>query len=556
LWLAATVVAYLALILVTTPSEYIDSFNYAKHIADHHYGKLPPGSDPFFDFGHVLWRPLGYLLWTPLRVPLRSAFNGDDILAVGSVLIALSIVAGLAGAVLMFAWLTRTTRNLPVAVITVIGYLATNALLFYTQTGMAYIAGLTCQAAALFLWPSSPEDGRVSFVRGAIAGAFLGLSVTIWFPYVLAAGGVFCYCLLFDETNDVPTWRFRLAGLAGLVIGTIAVVAVVYGAAISYARLTSIAEVSRWISNSRYDKLPDRGLLRMLGGIPQGLLALGNTNAIIKQAVFAHTSVALVDLAKAVSSKIAPVYVLIVCTAFALWRSARGRKLLVCLCAIAAPLVYFAAFLFEATPPERYLPIFPLGFAALSLILADQRSPRLIKAIVYLFFCLMLGTNLGALSRWRSEPRAEAARIRVQAINERVQLGDRIVFLSFQDEALRYVNARPFDPISRNRYSFVVGLPWGSAHKAQWRADFAGLARATWSQNGRVWISDRFLAMTPEPGWWIEGDLAGIRWTDIVAFYRQFELSNSFGGTDGFSEVPRTSRNEALCSARSSIIGH
>src|SRR5437588_10176162 len=52
LWLCITVCFYIFLLSITTPNDYVDSFNYAKHIVDHSQGALPATNDPFWDFGH------------------------------------------------------------------------------------------------------------------------------------------------------------------------------------------------------------------------------------------------------------------------------------------------------------------------------------------------------------------------------------------------------------------------------------------------------------------------------------------------------------------------
>lgn len=551
IWLAATLAAYILLLLLTRPSDYVDSLNYAKNVADQYHQHLVGTNNPFFDFGHVLWKPLVYLVWRPLRGLLLTKFHGDDILAAASVEIALNITGGLLGAVFLFLLIARTTRSSISAGIATIGYLTANGVLFYAQNGMSYVPGIACQIVAIYLLQDSLSEGRFTFSRGVISGLFLGLSIVIWFPYVLAAGGIFCYALLSQDAEDGPSVLRRAAGLAGLVAGTAAITMLVYGSVIVMARFTSVDAVMGWISRSRYGKLPDRGLLRMLGGIPRGLLSLGDLDLAIKRMLFEHHSLRLMTLVQVGVWKTALVYLVLATAAVTLFRSTWGRRLLVALAAIAIPLAIFGAFLFEATPPERYLAAFPLLFLAFGRILADRQSHLFPRLLLGLFFVCMLATNAGGLSRFGSDSGIEAARARVEAVNQRIVLPqDRVVLLTYGDETYHLIQAEPFDALSRNRYCYYVGLPWGAEHKERWRIDFANSTARTWSGGGHVWLSLRFVAASPDPAWgWVEGDLEGIRWQDVGEFFRKLELINPCGGTDGFAEVARTSRNELLLNA-------
>ncbi len=63
LYAAAIVLLCAALLALTEPRFYADTANYALHIVQHASRNSPPGRDPVWDFGHVLWKPLGYILW-------------------------------------------------------------------------------------------------------------------------------------------------------------------------------------------------------------------------------------------------------------------------------------------------------------------------------------------------------------------------------------------------------------------------------------------------------------------------------------------------------------
>jgi hypothetical protein len=290
----------------------------------------------------------------------------------------------------------------------------------------------------------------------------------------------------------------------------------------------------------------------MLGaGIPRGFFSLGEGNVAWKRLFFEGHTMSAGALIRTGIWKVGLVYCVFASSAIALWRSRRGRRLLVSFLAFAIPLGIFAAFFFEATPPERYLAAFPLLFLAFAHVLADRQRGACPKLLLIFFFLSMLAVNLSAVSRFRHDTEFQAARSRVQALNDRVSPKDKIILLSPRDEAIRLVNSRPFDSISKNRYCFESPLPWGADHKELWRTQIASLVVRTWATGGRVWLSRRFLATSPEPAWdWVEGDLLGIRWQDLASFFRQLDLADPFGGSsDGFSEVLRTPRNASLFQA-------
>jgi len=421
--------AFIVLLWLIRPVDYSDTFNYAKHIADQHNQHVMTGRNPFFDFGHVLWRPLGWLVWSPLRTPLGAMFHGDDILGAGLALIALSVAGGFLGAVLLYLWIARSTGSAWAAAMATIAYSGTNALLHYTPTGMAYVAGIACQIAALTVLQYFLSRDRFTMSSGALAGLLLGLSVAIWFPHVLTAGGVLCYAVLAEGTVDRNLMRRRAAGIAGLVAGTAAMLAIVYGVVIVMAHLTTMDAISQWISASRYGKKPDRGLLRLLGGIPRGFFSLGEGGVAWKRMLFEGRTLSPVALIQTGIWKVALVYFVFASAAMALWRSSWGRRLLVSFLALAIPLFIFAL-LFEADPPERYMAAFPLLFLAFGGILADRRSATFPRALLGIFFLAMLAVNLDAMWRFRSDAGMEAARIRVEALNQRVLPQDRIILLS------------------------------------------------------------------------------------------------------------------------------
>ncbi len=546
-WLAITLAAFFVLLLLIRPVDYSDTFNYAKNIADQLRNHPPANGNPFFDFGHLLWRPLATLFFAPFAGSLSARFGGDEILGAGSVLIALSILASIVGTTLLFLWIARATGSAPAAAFAAIAYSSTNAILHYSETGMAYLGGIACLIASFMLVHYFLSRCRFTLLSGLICGVFLGLSIVIWFPYVLAAAGVACYALL-AEVPAGGAFQKRVAGVAGIAAGAAIVVALVYGPVIVMAHYTSVDAILQWISGSRYGKSPDRGLLRMVGGIPRGFFDLGEGSVAWKRMLFEGRGFAPGALIRTGIWKVALVYAVVAVSVVMMARSSWGRRLLICFVAVAIPLIIFAAFLFEADPPERYMAAYPLLFLAFGCIMANRRSGWLPRGLLAVLFVSMLAVNLTALSRFRTDADLLSARPRLQALNQVVQPEDQVLILSYKDNLFRLVSSEPFNPESKNRYLFVIGLPWGQSRSSRWAAYFAQVTRDTWAKGGQVWLSRRFLAAAPDPTWgWVEGDLRGVSWPDLPAFFSQVDLEDTVGGSnDGFSRIAHTDHNAAL----------
>jgi hypothetical protein len=294
-WLVVILIVYVVVLLLVRPLDYVDTFNYAKHIVDRHNHAFPAHTDPFWDFGHLLWRPMGYVVWDLLHGWLRNLFQGDDVLGAGAVLIGLNIVIGGAGAIFLFFLARMTTGNNLVAAIIALAYVCSNAFLYYSLTGMAYGAGLTFQIAAIYYIERALKRGQFHLTEGIEAGLLLGLSVLIWFPYVLSVAGIFCYALLSTGAGQRLGFRQRVPGSVALVAAAAVITLLAYAIVIAVCHFTTVQAASEWISRSRYGKLPTRGLLRLVGSVPRGFVALGEGNTQLKRILFENGSLSYVQ---------------------------------------------------------------------------------------------------------------------------------------------------------------------------------------------------------------------------------------------------------------------
>src|SRR6185369_5458195 len=194
--LAALLVAalYVGASLFTNAHFMADSGGYVVSIlayagVDEYVVENPTAADfraenSFWDFGHLLWRPLGLLLFKVFH-PLSSLFVGPDPAHnVMFLLMTVNFLAGLASAVLLYLLLDKLTRHRWLAVFVVACFIFSNGLLNFTQTGSSYGVALACLIAGLYLLLK--DNGDVS-TRNAIAGGLAcAAAVVMWFPFVLA----------------------------------------------------------------------------------------------------------------------------------------------------------------------------------------------------------------------------------------------------------------------------------------------------------------------------------------------------------------------------------
>lgn len=546
-WLALAIGFYLLTLLLTRPDSYIDSFNYAKHILDHRTGTMDPARDPFWDFGHALWRPMGYLVYICFGGPLAALFDGNRVFAAAASLIVWSIAGGLLATVFLYLLAARLSGRAGVAALVTIGFVSTHAVMNFKLAGCAYSAGIGCQVAAFYYLYTALQTGRAALARALAAGLLLGLSVAIWFPFVLPVPGYLCFALLWRDQTTQPSLAARWRLLAAACLAAAGVVAAVYLPVMAFHQIRTVGQFRQWVETSRYGIRPTRGLARMLFAIPRGFFLLGADNSVLKRVLLPAPGdrVGLADIARAVW-KLVAVYLVLAVLALRLRTSDWGRRMLVCLGAVSVPIVVFAAFLFDPSPPERYLGIFPLLFAAIGLVLAREPLARASRIVLLLFMGAMLAANSWAMWRFRAEPGEANTIARLESVNRQAAANDLILVPSFQDDGLRFVDSRPFHPASRFRLNMLTGVAAGAANAVSWRSSISAAMLAVWGRGGRVWISSRLIQEKPSPVWWIEGDESRIRWADVAGFYRGFDLANPVGGEDGFLELEPSPRNQAL----------
>jgi len=534
----------------TAPRFYADTANYALHIVQHWERHSPaPGLDPLWDFGHLLWRPFGYVLW----LLSGGAASQDPVLHAANVLIAISGVCTVLSIILLYFLAAHYSGKPWVGLVTALGLLATHAVINHSRTGTAYIPGMTCQLAALYWLERQIRERRERSIGTWLgSGVLLGLSVLFWFPYSLTVPGVLAFAVLYRSTII----RARMALLLRMAAVCAMVVAATYALALAADHITTLAMAHDWFVRSRYGISPNRGYFRVMTGVPRSFFWLGEDGVFWKRLLFQPRIVvqhpALVSQILARAWKLLAVYAFLLVVGLELARAKSGHRLLVVLLIATVPVLYFAIFLFDASPPDRYLPVFPMLFLCVAHMLARVGRRRTSIVLVCLFG-LMFIANAVALSRAGYSTRWSTTSAKVTCFARNCSRQDLLILLSFQDDVFRMWDEAPFDPLMRRVAEMYIAGIVGTQHALNWQSEVSDRILDKWEHGHNVWISKRLLASRPQPEWnWVEGDDPRLHWADFPAYFAPLQAVKECCGDDGYVLLAKTPENVAYLHQRAS----
>jgi hypothetical protein len=224
-----------------------------------------------------------------------------------------------------------------------------------------------------------------------------------------------------------------------------------------------------------------------------------------------------------------------------------ARRMLVLLLLTALPLIFFAI-KFDGGAVERYLPVYPIIFLALSWVLAQSRAPRLLKVVPVLFFCVAILVNSSVMARMVVNRQKQRTSERVQAVVPKLKPNSWLVTSHLQDDLVNFQASFPFEPINRhNTYHVYPLIVLNSDQVAEWQEEFAANMLEAWDKGGDAWLSARMLSAKPEPHWnWVEGDDPRVKWNDIYKFFSQLQTGDVASGEDGFVLLEKSDKNVQL----------
>ncbi|MDX2149192.1 MAG: hypothetical protein SFV54_00530 [Bryobacteraceae bacterium] len=522
------VVVCLAMPLVFQPHSGGDTAVYAADIfrADERVG----GVSRLWEFGHLLWRPLGLVTWRLL--PLGEGEGG-----IVRALLLLNLLS-MAGAGCMAAALARqcgvgARGSLLLALL----LLLLNPVLNYGLTGNAYVPGLFAQLAAAWFLLRMGERTDWRAVTGA--GLCLAASVLLWFPYVLTSLGLVALGRLRGRSWAGPAAALVLAGAA--TVGVYGVVAVANDFA-------TPEKFMAWFRDASHGWDQNKKLLRLPNGFARAFISLGNDGLLIKRFLL-RDPYAPVSPAQLVSGglwKIPMMAMLFAALLWALPRHTWARPLGMALTLAWVPLLLFSVVLFEPGSPERMMPAFAPTLVAGAAVASKWDRRRAAERVLAAGWLVVVLVNVWTY-RKIGDPVRGAAETRIAAIAPKLTAHSRVVLISTTNDEIATYYGRYVLVSASGRLPVYHLVEINLRQKGTWRTRFADVATATWAKGGDVWVSRRLWRARPEPQWnWAEGDDPTVRWRDFPAYFGRLEVEDEAGGEDGFVRLKKSDANQAV----------
>ena len=531
---------------VTRSNVLGDTELYASNIVTH-LGQSPVAhGSSLWEFGHLLWRPLGWAVLTVFGPVLSALSSWTAFQQACFILIALSVASGTATVMLWYLLGIDVTGSRRVAFGVAATVAFNHGFLLYAHAGCAYIPGVFCLTASIF------SLRRKRLVAGAI---FYAIAVLLWLPYILAGAALVALAALPNSRWGVAVQdnlrSIRISGAFRFTAIAAICVVLAWGLALAARRTSSIKEAREWFAESQHGWSQNIKAVRIVTGLPRSFLYLGKDGVLYRRFVRhdPFAPVHLLDLVKASLWRIAFFHLYLICLIWEMVRARRASWVPELFLLAACPVVFFAVVLFEPGSPERYLPALPFLLIATAWALRDfPRGHRLTQIIIGAFLVCTLMNNGVMFFLPRISARDSISRQRVWQLRPRFNTAGLLALATNQDEIEAFVSRSPFDSINRPQPLPIYDvIEPATLRVLSWREEFAQKATETWKQNGEVWISRRLWAPTPQPEWdWVEGDDPRISWAQIPPFFASLQTDAESGGADGFLRLKKSTANLSI----------
>ena len=488
----------------------------------------------FWEFGHLLWRPLGWLAFKVL-----NPFVDTDLRAgVTRSLVILNWLFGLLAIYSLQGLVNQISTKPWAAFVAATGLIFSNAFLNYVQSGCSYVPGLGLMLFGFYLMV------KATIVRSRwrviVAGLVLAGAVGMWLPYSCAVPAALISPLLLFGINQFHVRLVIMSTITCALAGML-----MYGAAIAALGLGSVSEIRQWARSSSHEVTENRGVARVAFGIPRSLINMGTDSVFFKRFLKKdpYNPVGLVDLARRSLWKIGFAYLFLFALLIGMYWAGWGRRLFWLFLVGAVPVVTFG-WLFAGGVLERYFPLFPLIFFAAAFCLGANEVKRGWRYIALSFILVTCVVNGVALSHRVVDREQEATVARVRDLFPLVNENTRI-FVPPQDQLWGGAGRLQFEQQTDFHVDPVAIL--GTAPVPQWKSDFSRTTLATWDQQNDVWIAKRFMTQIPRSDWnWTEGEDPRITWADLYKFFSKLETNMQVGGDDGFVRLSPSEANKSL----------
>jgi len=543
---AFVTLVYLALIFFTKPIGWGDTIVYALQISAHAQGA--GNAQDFWDFAHLFWRPLNYLFWHAGQSHWSQQFPRSPVVQIFAAMRMLNLLVDYLAVLAGFAVAWKVSRSVVAGALVTAAFLCWNPFVNFFQTGSAYVPGLGLLLAATYLLLQDPRP--YSRARAWVIGLLLALSVCLWLPFLFSIPGILLLGYLWRDTSDEQKAQ-RVRWIAQAVLACALVGFAFYAVGTALAGVRSASDFKAWVTEAGHGIQPQKKYLRVVTGMPRGLMDLDKTGIELKRLVLKdpYNPVRPRDVLHTSLWKLGVFYAGMAWLVWVLFRQRDGWIALLPFLLSAGLLLFLGVVLFEPSAPERWMPGFPVLLAAVAFAF---RGPRRLSArtIPLAAFLAVIAVNNLVAYATPGEPGADDPTVaRVLALKPVVRPNSIVTLISLNDGITGFFLRFPFHPTnpmnSAEPMQFYFLTEAGNASSARWRQNFATHGLKAWQDGGDIWLSKRALAPRPLLDWdWVEGDDPYLSWPQISKFFAPFTLNGDVGGADGFVRIARVPENQ------------
>lgn len=536
-WRAGAVVlfGYCVLLALSASEDPGDTRDYAKSIAE-------PFANRglfFWEAGHLLWRPLGYLVALITRsadAPISAAASYAH--AVHS-LTAVSVVMGAVALLAFLAWAQRCGIATIPAVGATLALATTCAFLNYAQTGAAYVSSLAMFMVGLLTLETA--DARAQWRDIASPLAF-SICVLFWLPMMFSVPVAAASPLILRgdsrRRRNAAAWTCVLSG---------ALVVAAYLAVAEIKHIHSIVEFRHWLNDASHGIENSGGLSRTAIGLARSVVSTGQLGITAKRFLLhdSYSPATAADVVKAGLYRVAIFYGALGILCYSLARKKQSARVFAFLVLGAIPVLAFAV-AWQGGDLERYFPLFPALFLAIGVALSSLQRRYSVLAAVALV-ALLAAFNIPEYSRIKTARACTELESRLHLATASNRAHTLIVTMG-ADELFSFQGRCPDSrELERPGVPRVIGIFMPhSADGAHWREFFAQRALDEWRAAGRVLISSGLLEARPPTQWhWAEGDDPRVHWGEFPEFFDSLGTTGSRGDARTFLELLPSAANKA-----------
>ncbi|MEP6925632.1 MAG: hypothetical protein ABI954_14290 [Pyrinomonadaceae bacterium] len=508
-------------------ADYVDSVIFFEHGKNYN----------FWEFGHLLWRPLGWLVWTKIYHSTEGGFWRSEI---ASVFQYLSYFAGFASTLILVGILKKLKVSAWIIAVTVFSFIFSHAFINYTQTANSYISALMFYFLGLSF--SLSETKENNFLYSILSGICLALTLCFWMPFLWAIPAVIVTPLVLHGFNQQKIFE-----AAGKIASFLLALTLFYGIALAVLQIDDLSKLRLWITAAAHGD-ETRGIMRMIFGFGRSFVEMGNDGLLFKRFMLKDpfNPVSFGELINGSICKLAAFYSLAAGVLFLLWQKSPNKKIFILLLTAALPVIAFASFS-AGGEIEWYLAIFPFAFIGLAVALqvAEWKISRSAMLIILAIFALI---NINAFSVWTIAKEQEKMVARINLLESKAKPKDTIFLVNWADDLINFNRSFPFHSINiaGNLRLNAIVTP-GTAQTKQWREEFAARSLFAWEKEKNVWLSNRAFSARPKADWnWAEGDDKNVGWHEFPEFLSKLEIGEILGDENGFTLILPSETNKRL----------